>query len=285
MSAAHVEFGFLPLHLELTNTKIQIETLETMKDHLRRLQQSEHHSDGWIYAPSARRIFGLPKTHILTLPSAGSKARCEFLIWALSLFTGMRLTTTEAGFIDATPIKRKLTDLFITPAELEICLESAYDFWDLHIEEPSICGSIQASIHSLYISQNPELLGFEKFLYACIALDSCWPIYKHIYHSPAKLKFNERIGFICSASNIILPDWARFSGKYSEFSKFRNDLVHEGISELQPMGFETKSVIRMSEIAFEIRAFVCRILIAVLGIPAHHYLGSPVNTRQVFALE
>jgi hypothetical protein len=53
-------------------------------------------------------VFGLPKTHTISLGDANTApGYLEFCMWALSFFLGIRLTTTEAGFLDATAITRR----------------------------------------------------------------------------------------------------------------------------------------------------------------------------------
>ncbi len=55
--------------------------------------------------PYSARVFGLPMTHVLEHQSADSDENVNFLIWCLGFLLGLRLTNTEAGFLDATPIK------------------------------------------------------------------------------------------------------------------------------------------------------------------------------------
>ena len=78
-------------------------------------QQTQHFPSGRITDRTyAARIFGLPKTHSITHAAPDSVDHVEFHVWGLSFFTGMRLTTTEAGFVDATPIKPgKLVDFVL----------------------------------------------------------------------------------------------------------------------------------------------------------------------------
>ena len=55
--------------------------------------------------PYASRVFGLPKTHLIEHAEATNQDHLDFHLWALSFFVGMRLTATDAGFLDATPLK------------------------------------------------------------------------------------------------------------------------------------------------------------------------------------
>ena len=75
--------------------------------------------NGWIYAPPLSRIFGLPKTHLIEHTEATDEKQLNFHIWALSLFVGMRLTTEEQGFVDATPFRPgKLVDFVLVDSNV-----------------------------------------------------------------------------------------------------------------------------------------------------------------------
>ena len=78
----------------------------------------------------ASRVFPLPKTHLIKHSAATSEDHLDFHIWALSFFVGMRLTATEAGFLDATPLKpHSLVDFVLLGSSLTRAVELAEDFW------------------------------------------------------------------------------------------------------------------------------------------------------------
>ena len=88
--------------------------------------------------PYPNRIFGLPKTHTLAHAAADGPGHLDFLVWALSFFVGMRLTTTEMGFLDATPLKpRKLIDFVPSSREVERDLALAEQFWQANKAHPA----------------------------------------------------------------------------------------------------------------------------------------------------
>ena len=107
---------------------------------------AEQQEDDWIYAPPQgvrdlmsgqirqrpynARVFGLPKTHTIEHAGAAGDEHLDFLVWALSFFVGMRLTTTEAGFLDATPARRgTLVDFVAKEQTISKGMELAERFW------------------------------------------------------------------------------------------------------------------------------------------------------------
>ena len=121
------EFGFYPHPLRIKAGPVTISPLPDLEQISSDVLASGGIEKDWIYAPLQRvrnlmndqirecpymtRVFGLPKTHSISHVAATSEDHIEFHIWALSFFVGMRLTATEAGFLDATPLKpHKLVD-------------------------------------------------------------------------------------------------------------------------------------------------------------------------------
>ena len=130
LSEYEKKFGFYPYSLKIEEQGITISTLPDLKDKVSSVNSDGYVEKDWIYSshqlernfPSGRvrelpypgRIFGLSKTHVIRHATAKSEEHIDFLVWALSFFVGMRLTTTEAGFCDATPIKpHKLVDFIL----------------------------------------------------------------------------------------------------------------------------------------------------------------------------
>src|SRR5690606_8993295 len=116
------EFGYYPIVCNVTTERFSIQTLPSFQESIDQIENDPDVHNDWIYPgaalqhnfisgetrslPYKTRIFGLPKTHVLTLYKSQNREDLDFVVWCLSFFTGMRLTTTEAGFIDATPIKQ-----------------------------------------------------------------------------------------------------------------------------------------------------------------------------------
>lgn len=68
------------------------------------------------------RVSGLPHAHLIEHATGACEDHLDFRIWALSFFVGRRLTPTEAGFLDTTPLKPgKLVDCHRAQRESHPC--------------------------------------------------------------------------------------------------------------------------------------------------------------------
>ena len=94
-------------------------------------QQVRHSPSGEVRErPYTTRVFGLPKTHRIEHAAATNEEHLAFHLWALSFFVGMRLTATEAGFLDATPVKPgELVDFVLLRSSLACAVKLAEIFW------------------------------------------------------------------------------------------------------------------------------------------------------------
>ena len=76
---------------------------------------------------------------------------------------GMRLTATEAGFLDATPLKAgKLVDFVLQGSSLTLAVELADDFWRTNHHDPRRARLFAGAVHALFLAQNPRSLQFER---------------------------------------------------------------------------------------------------------------------------
>ena len=114
-----MEFGFYPLGLDITDTRFSIKSHPDRDKRVSNVRNDSAAVNGWFYASlmdrrsengdiisPPGRIFGLPRTHMITITNVANKEEVKFVIWCLSFFLGLRLTTEECGFLDATPIER-----------------------------------------------------------------------------------------------------------------------------------------------------------------------------------
>ena len=129
-----VEFGYYPSALSIDIGYIQVQTLPGIKEKVHAVTASDGVDAEWLYPPAqmvhqigggiqqkpyASRIFGLPKTHVIRHAKIDGDDHLAFLVWVLSFFLGIRLTTTEMGYLDATPIKPgRLVDFAISHSNL-----------------------------------------------------------------------------------------------------------------------------------------------------------------------
>jgi hypothetical protein len=307
MPAVTADFGYYPKNCDICVGDISITNAPDLAVKIEGVSKGPGLYEGWIHAPRMRmqglfrdrevvlpiqsRVFGLPKTHTLTHASAENEAHMQFLIWCFSLFVGMRLTTTEAGFMDATPITTgKLTDFGASEATLKRGLALANEFWIKHSSNRN-AKRVCAAIHALFIAQYPQSLCYERFMHLYIALDACFALAQDIIPTISQTNHAGRIEWMCKQFGMPLPEWAAQSSPKSptELSKNRNDSFHEALFFDEPLGFSiyggnTPTPDR-GNVTLEMEALICRLLIALLGRPDCDYVKSSVTSRQRYWLE
>lgn len=193
MAARSEKLGFFPEHLRIDAGPIQVRPLPELRSIVDESSSWEGVENGWIYAPPrpkrdflsgqvreppySARVFGLPKTHVIEHRQATDEDHLCFLVWVLSFFVGMRLTTEEAGFLDATPIRQgMLVDFALVGQSLSRALELADSFWRGNLRKPKNASRFAAAVHALFLGQNPQALQYERFLYLYTALDACYSL-------------------------------------------------------------------------------------------------------------
>lgn len=301
MSAIRKEFGYYPDPLQLQTGKI---TIEPKPDHAQLIDafsKSEGIEKDWIYAPPRQirimgggikqlpypsRIFGLPKTHDLVHSSPYGEDHIAFLLWALSFFTGMRLTSTEAGFLDATPIRPgTLVDFILSDKSLVRALELAEIFWNTNNSKPKRAKLWSAAVHALFLGRNPQLLQYEIFMHNYMAIDACFALAKDLGPTKGYVNHSQRIAWICNHLKIHLPVWASPSQSgESMLAGMRNDTIHEALYVGEPLGFALHGVGTGENIALEMAALICRILVALIGGDYSDYVKSRTDTRGSYLL-
>ena len=297
------EFGFYPRNLDLDIGPAKVRCLSGWKDRVEAVLSDVAVVDGWIYAPPqptknmltgkvrgqpySSRVFGLPKTHVVEYPEGTSQDHLDFLIWSLSFLVGMRLTATDAGFLDATPVKAgKLVDFVPVGEALGRGMELAERFWLCNRTTPRNAKRYQAAIHALFLGQNPRSLEFETFIYLYSALDACYALARSLCNPKANHRHDERVEWLCEEFGLVVPDWARRSKsgahRGSEVSWIRNSTVHEALFVDAPLGFATRH--DHGCMMLEMSALVCRLLVALVG-GVGNYVGSSLDSRQRYGLE
>ncbi|MBK1625256.1 hypothetical protein CKO32_16980 [Afifella marina DSM 2698] len=195
----------------------------------------------------------------------------------------MRLTTTDAGFLDATTVRpRKLVDFVLNQQETIQALGLAESFWQTNRREPLHARRWIAALHALYIAQAPQALQFEQFLYLYGALDTCFKLATDL-HSPQtrRLPHHSRTRWLCDHFQIPLPTWADDSTGAPQIAKIRNTTIHESLFVDAPLGFAVHGRGTNQNLPLEMKALVCRLLVALLGAPDSDYVRSRLDTRQM----
>lgn len=302
MAAGMKEFGFYPEPIEIDTKPIKIRPLREHEAIVKQVLGCDRVHDGWMYAPMqgvrtlgsdklsqrpySARVFDLPKTHITEYANSVSDEHIDFLVWVLSFFLGIRLTTNEAAYLDATPVKAgKLVDFVLVEDSLIRAVELAEVFWMANSGRNKAASRFVAALHALFLGQNPQGLQFERFIYLYTAIDACFALAKSLKQSKTDCRHADRIAWMCCEFGLKSPDWAtRSVGGRVEVSAIRNDALHEALFMDAPFGFALHGEGTPVNITHEMSALVCRLLVALIGGDAE-YVGTPVNSRQRMGLK
>lgn len=298
--------GYYPERVDISTAQF---TLQTHSDFQRAIGLVEGDPDvvkDWIYPGAQRvkdfmtgkvyempyraRVFGLPKAHRLTLHGNQNTDDLEFVVWCLSFFAGMRLTTTEAGFLDATPVKPgKLVDFILVGCNLSDAVQLALDYLAAEAADPRASKRVSAVIHALFLAQFPQSLPFERFQYLYMALDACFKLVACKQVKMPSVPHARRIEWICTIMGLPVPSWADSAMGAADLATVRNDAIHEALFFDEPLGFAiyggNTPGVDTEMVMLQMQALICRLLVAILGKPKIRYVLSPVDTRQVHALD
>lgn len=303
MNKQTLAFGFHPDRLEIDIRDIAVRTLPNREADIADLRGLASVEDDWVYAPPqpsldiftgveheksySARVFGLPKTHTITHRNADGEDHLSFHLWSLSFFNGLRLTATDAGFLDATPLKPgKLVDFVPLGDSLTASVDLAERFWVNNRRKIHQPRRFAAAVHALFLAQYPRALEFEEFLYLYTALDACFALAVEM-HSPRRRIFHpERTDWLCQQFNMDVPAWAASNDpNRAELADIRNDAVHEALYMGEPFGFAVHGLGTAQNLTLELRALICRFLVALLGGNSTDYVRSAVNTRGLHGLD
>ena len=287
MSRLATSFGYCPDALKITAGAVVVTPRDDLQESCDSVRASSSLAKDWIYAPTDRRIFALPKTHLIEHADADGPEHLEFLVWALSFFTGMRLTTREAGFVDATPVTRGNLVEFATlnAAELARALSLAEAYWGDHRHDPLAARRWIAAVHTLFLAQYPRALQYERVIYLYAALDACYRLLQT--QAGGKDKGHpQRIPWMCAEFGVPVPAWAaHVVGTGSEITGLRSAAIHEALFMGEPLGFALHDRASAENLPLEMGHLVCRFLVALLGLRDAAYLRIPVSTYQTLGLD
>lgn len=284
-----LDIGWLPLEIELSAGEITLSTLPTFDAAKSEVEAHAPIDRSWIYAPARpgrfppSRVFGLPKTHRLRHASCGDTKQLEFTTWVLGFIFGMRLTWTDAGFLDATPVRiGMLTDFHVASGDRQRALEVSDLFWRRNSGEPAELWA--AAVHALMLSRGPTLLEFEEFIYLYGALDTCFALATKLRgHPKGRTTHAGRVAWMCAEFEMPVPAWASLSDGRSLVSELRNAAIHESRYAKQPLGFAIATAGSDVSVTLQMRNMVCRLLVALLGDVGCEYVRSPSDGRDIHA--
>ncbi|MCY4584597.1 MAG: hypothetical protein OXB98_01020 [Bryobacterales bacterium] len=294
------EFGFYPHPLCIEEGPITVSPLSDLEQSAKDVLACNSVEKDWFYAPHQQisevmsgkvrdlpyssRVFGLPKTHWIEHDAATGENHLDFILWVLSFFVGMRLTPDEAGFLDATPLKPgKLVGFILLGSSHSHAVRLADDFWLENINDPRRAQRFVAAVHALFLSQNPQLLQFERFVYLYMAIDACYSLAASLFPPQKTCRHYRRIEWMCNQFNVVTPAWANPAAPGGvKVSAIRNNTIHEALYMGGPLGFE---IYTECNLVLQMQALVCRLLVALIGGIGLAYVRSPVTDRQIQGLD
>ena len=270
MSEQTVAFGYYPHPCDFCIGDISISSL---KHEGAAAYVGGNIDKDWFYAPHSDRVFALPKTHCLRHKNADSEEHLDFLVWCFSFFVGMRLTTTEAGFIDSTPrCPGALIEFLPKPTDKAIDLSER--FWQNNRTGKGV-KIVPAIIHALFLGQNRRYLPHENFMFLYIALDACWRLFKVITPDSNQTPHACRFEALCHQYDIFVPKCIK------DIPHMRNNIVHEAMMFGLPLGFfsddNKQEVEEVNRACIEMRGLACRFLVALLGVQDRAYLAGRID--------
>jgi len=247
-------FGFYPELLRIDAGPVSVRPLANLEAIVESVFAGDEIEDGWIYAPPQQtrdvksgevragpysaRVFGLSKTHVIEHAAATGEDHLDFHVWCLSFFLGTRLSTTDAGFLDAATVKRgRLVDFVLLGPGLEKAVVLAERFWRKNLGQPRNAKRYAAAIHALFLGQYRQALQFEKFIYLYAALDACFALTKAITGLNGPRTHAQRIKWTCDQLGVETPAWAKSTGRRDTVvSRLRNNALHEALFVDEPLG-------------------------------------------------
>ena len=302
MTELTVAFGYYPKQLNLSVGSILICPRPELAAVVAAVESSERVEGDWIYAPTPSlikpdgtavlypypdRVFDLPQTHAFVHSSADSDAHIAFHLWCLSFFSGMRLTSTDAGFVDCTPIKpSKLFDFLLMGSGLKDAVWLAEVFWLKNRHSAERAKLIAAIIHALFLSQNPRHLQFERFAMLYASIDACFALAKSLKGKKMGVSHSGRIKWMCELFGVPLPSWAeKGEAALAEVADIRNQSTHEALFMGEPLGFALHGVGKGINLTLEMENLICRLLVGLLSTQAVDYVSTSVDSYQRHGLK
>lgn len=292
-----MEFGYFPHSIDEKFGSISIYTLPNLKKEISRLEKCKFVYNGWFFAPREvwvdmdtskrderpynRRLFNLPKTHVIEHEHTDDESHLSFIVRCLGFLVGMRLSTGANDFLDNTTIrKNSLCDFVYSKNELIMFLEKVDEYWNRHGENFS--NRIMTIIHLYQMAQRQNLLNYESFIHLYMAIDAIYRLYLEMNPSVGKANSHaKRVSWLCQELGLVEPSWATMIGKGSALSMERNDVFHEGqTKDGKTVGYSLID----QDMIYGMTHFISRALFPLLPIKCK-YSGTAVDTRQTHGLD
>jgi len=294
-----LDFGCLPIRLDLRAGDIAITTRADFADTMDGIEKSGRVHDGWMY-PTLPTLIGkrygpfpypepryvLPLTHELRHDGMATADQLHFLIGTVGFLLGFRLLPDGYGYLQRTPMRSGLTtDLGAVDAgELAFCLPHADATW------VALSAGQRQALRAVIVAYQTALAyrhAFEQFTFLYSALDAAWLFHRRARGLAEDGAHSARPVWICTdVLGIPVPDWAELPPKVSSqrrapspVAATRNRLTHEAVFEDEPLGYASQQGPLL-----DMQALVSRAIVKALGIPCG-YVSSPTTSQQTHGLD
>ncbi len=289
-----LEFGYLPVALDVVGSDWSISTLPNFVEVVSDISSHPDLRNRWIYpnhggkvpfSPNAFRLFGMPRTHAIEHQS-DDVGRLKFLLWVLSFFYGIRLSSEAAAFIDGASTEKGMLVDFVPLGGVEQKVLLAEAFWASNASNPKQSKRFSAAVHALFMAAGRQLLQFEQFVYLYAALDACFAMMWHAQKPSQGIPNHaERTAWMCRKVGTPVPVWASGPMKTgTEISDLRNDTLHEALFAGEPLGFALEAGSANRNLPLEMGNLVCRLLAAIIGVSDKEYVSMPTDIYARHAL-
>jgi hypothetical protein len=285
-----LRFGFLIDRKEFNCSDFSIKTVPDYDEILNRFYESACVSNGWVYGPERKlnkstnektkfkqrgpincsSFYRMSATHEI-MSSLTDEDHLRFLILGYGFLQGLYLTPEGYSYLGRVPYEPgKLNGLLLCGNDYISGMEKVNSFYES--SKPEERNQMFASIHWFLIGQSYNF-EWDRFDAQYKVLDGIYRLsgVKASFHAGRPVKLAKKYG-------IILPKWAELdsTGKKSELSKHRNELVHEARYGGHPIGYSYPS----ENYSLEFTSFNTKLIAAVLGIDMPYLKAEPENRCQ-----
>ena len=195
----------------------------------------------------------------------------RFLILGYGFLQGLYLTPEGYSYLGRVPYEPgKLNGLFLYGNDYINGMEKVNNFYKSSTQDKR--NQLFASIHWFLIGQTYSF-EWDRFNAQYMVLDGLYRLsgMKDNNHASRPVELSKKYG-------IKLPKWAKLdsTGKKSELSKHRNELVHEAKYGGHPIGYSYPS----ENYSLEFVSFNTKLIAAALGIDTPYLKADPTNRCQ-----
>jgi len=285
-----MKFGFLIDKKEFICSNFSIVTVDEFAEIMSSFYEYVQVSNGWIYGPEKElnksykekekfkqpgplvrdSFYRMSATHEIRT-NITDEEHLRFLILGYGFLQGLYLTPEGYSYLARIPYEPgKLNGLLLIKDDYENGMEIINDYFKSSSEEDR--NQMFACIHWFSIGQSFNF-EWDKF-------DAQYKVLDGIYRLSglSKVPHAKRPVELASKFNIKLPKWAELdsTGKKSQLSIHRNELVHEAKYAGHPIGYSYPS----QNYSLEFTSFNTKLIAAALGIDTPYLHADPNNRSQ-----